>query len=158
MHLKTLARSTWRTNPNEKTVNYSLTAAGTRGRDLGPAHADAPHRARQAGQRGVAMPGWDRVRLGVAGRDVGDRGRTVGYPVRPGCDQSVEGGGQPRGRLGQLTERVVQSQPLAPAVRPFFDLRRRGHDIAAVGADIDAGSELARRQYSATLDTGLLIW
>jgi len=124
------------------------------GGDLGQAHADAPHRAREAGQRGVALPGRDRVRLGVAGRDVGDRGRTVGHPVRLagtwsvrclGRHQSVEGGGQPRGRLGQLTERVVEGQALAPAVRSFLDLRRCGHDVAAVGADVDAGGQLARR-------------
>jgi hypothetical protein len=54
------------------------------GGDLGPAHADAPHGAGQAGQGRVALSGRDRVRLAVAGRDVGRRGRPVGRPVRLG--------------------------------------------------------------------------
>lgn len=40
-----------------------------------------------------------------------------------------------------MIERVVEVPALAPAIRAFLDLRRRGHDVAAVGADIDAQGE-----------------
>jgi hypothetical protein len=106
-----------------------------RGGDLLAGHADVAHGSRQACQGGVTLAGRDRVGLGGAGRDVGERGRPGGQPV--------EQRDEPRRWLGEAFGQAVELQTLHPGVRAVGTPRRGYDDVAAFGARIDLGGQPA---------------